>query len=73
MQVKNITTKLKRTQIKKYYDESSFPSAQPDENYRPISLSPHLDNSMEMCASVANNNTYLFTKDSRSGIQLDVS
>ena len=71
MQVKNITTKLKRTQIKKYYDESSFPSAQPDENY--ISLSPHLDNSMEMCALVTNNNTYLFTKDSRSGIQLDVS
>ena len=43
---------------------------------RTIYLSPHLDNSMEMCASVANNNTYnniyLFTKDSRSNIHLDV-
>ena len=71
MLVKFITTNPKRTQIKNHYDESSFPSTQPDENY--ISLSPHLDNSMEMCASVANNNTYLFTKDSRSGIHLDVS
>ena len=40
---------------------------------RTISLSPHLDNSMEMCASVANNNTYLFIKDSTSDFHLDVS
>ena len=40
---------------------------------RTISLSPHLDNSMEMCASVANNITYLFTKDSGSNFHVDVS
>ena len=40
---------------------------------RTISLAPHLDNSMKMCASVANTNTYLFTKDSRSNIHLDDS
>ena len=44
-------------------------STQADENY--ISLPPRVDNSMKMCASVANNNTYLFTKDSRSIIHLD--
>ena len=37
-----------------------------------LSLSPRLDNSMKMCTSVANNNAYLFTKDSRSNIHLDV-
>ena len=40
---------------------------------RTIYLPPHLDNSMEMCASVANNNTYLFTKHSRSNFHLAVS
>ena len=35
---------------------------------RTICLSPHLDNSMEMCASVANNNTYLFTKGNKWAI-----